>query len=115
MVLMVGALNVSPAFAAAAAEVPVVGGVFRVLTVRNYQETNEDRTLTVEQPVVEGESAIYYKDFKYKPVGHHEMAILQTMPNVLMTPHTAFFTDEAVGDMVRYSIEHCVNTVRNGR
>ena len=58
MVVMVGALNVSPAFAAAAAEVPVVGGVFRVLTVRNYQETNGDRTLTVEQPVVEGESAL---------------------------------------------------------
>lgn len=58
MVLMIGALNVSPAFAAAAAEVPVVGGVFRVLTVRNYQETNDDRTLTVEQPVVEGESAL---------------------------------------------------------
>ena len=58
MVLMVGALNVSPAFAAAAAEVPVVGGVFRVLTVRNYQETNEDRTLTVEQPAVDGESAL---------------------------------------------------------
>ena len=58
--------------------------------------------------VVEGESAIYYKDFKYKPVGHHEMAILQAMPNVIMTPHTAFFTDEAVGDMVRYSIEHCI-------
>ena len=61
--------------------------------------------------VVDGESAIYYKDFKYRPVGHHEMAILQAMPNVLMTPHTAFFTDEAVGDMVRYSIEHCVKNV----
>lgn len=59
--------------------------------------------------VIEGETAIYYKDFKYRPVGHHEMAILQAMPNVLMTPHTAFFTDEAVGDMVRYSIEHCIN------
>ena len=58
--------------------------------------------------VVEGESAIYYKDFKYKPVGHHEMAILQAMPNVIMTPHTAFFTDEAVGDMIRYSIEYCI-------
>ena len=58
--------------------------------------------------VIEGESSIYYKDFKYRPVGHHEMAILQAMPNVIMTPHTAFFTDEAVGDMVRYSIEHCV-------
>ena len=57
-VLMIGALNVSPAFAAAAADVPVVGGVFRVLTVRNYEETNDDRTLTVEQPVVDGESAL---------------------------------------------------------
>ncbi len=61
--------------------------------------------------VVENETAIYYKDFKYRPVGHHEMAVLQAMPNVLMTPHTAFFTDEAVGDMVRYSMEHCVKTV----
>lgn len=58
--------------------------------------------------VVNGEGAIYYKDFKYRPACHHEMAILQAMPNVIMTPHTAFFTDEAVGDMVRYSIEHCV-------
>lgn len=62
--------------------------------------------------VVEGETAVYYKDFKYCPVGHHEMAILQAMPNVLMTPHTAFFTDEAVDDMVRYSIEHCIKTIK---
>ena len=30
------------------------------------------------------------------------------MPNVLMTPHTAFFTDEAVSDMIEYSIRSCI-------
>lgn len=58
--------------------------------------------------VVEHETGIYYKDFKYQPVAHHEMAILKAMPNVLMTPHTAFFTDEAVGNMVEYSLKSCV-------
>lgn len=62
--------------------------------------------------VLEKESAIYYKDFKYKPVCHHEMAVLHAMPNVLMTPHIAFFTDEAVSDMIEYSITSCIATVK---
>lgn len=64
--------------------------------------------------VIENEGKIYYKDFKYKPVGHHEMAVLNAMPNVLMTPHTAFFTDKAVGDMVELSIKSCVDTINGG-
>lgn len=64
--------------------------------------------------VIENEGKIYYKDFKYKPVGHHEMAVLNAMPNVLMTPHTAFFTDQAVGDMVEFSIKSCVQTINGG-
>lgn len=62
--------------------------------------------------VVENESHIYYQDFKYTPVCHHEMAVLNAMPNVLMTPHTAFFTDEAVSDMIEYSITSCLATVQ---
>ena len=58
--------------------------------------------------VLEGEQAIYYNDLKTKPAGHREMAVLSAMPNVLMTPHTAFFTDEAVSDMVEHSIASCV-------
>jgi phosphoglycerate dehydrogenase-like enzyme len=54
------------------------------------------------------EGKIYYHDYKYRPTGNHQMAILQAMPNVLMTPHTAFFTEEAVEDMIRYSIENCL-------
>lgn len=57
--------------------------------------------------VVEEEGKIYYRDFKYQPVGHHAMAVLSAMPNVLMTPHTAFFTDEAVSDMIEHSIKSC--------
>lgn len=61
--------------------------------------------------VIEGEGSIYYKDFKHRPVAHHQLAVLQAMPNVLMTPHTAFFTEEAVGDMVEFSIKSCRQTV----
>ena len=42
------------------------------------------------------------------------MAVLKAMPNVLMTPHTAFFTDEAVADMIRCSIESCMAEVQGG-
>ena len=70
--------------------------------------------LPISLDVIENEGKIYYKDFKYKPVGHHEMAVLNAMPNVLMTPHTAFFTDKAVGDMVELSIKSCVDTINGG-
>ncbi len=55
--------------------------------------------------VLENETAIYYRDFKGRPVPHREMNTLASMPNVLLTPHTAFFTREAVADMVEYSLQ----------
>lgn len=56
--VLTGSLNLSPGFAAAAADVPVIGGVFRVLTVRNFEEANGDRTVELEQPAVAGDSAL---------------------------------------------------------
>jgi hypothetical protein len=47
-------LNLSPTFASAAADMPVVGGLLRVLTVRSYTAQDQDRTLTVSQPAVSG-------------------------------------------------------------
>lgn len=58
--------------------------------------------------VIEGDREIYYRDYKYKTIPHREMAILNSMPNVLMMPHMAFYTDQAVDDMVRNSLESCV-------
>lgn len=57
-VVVVGALNVSPTMASAAADIPVLGGLFRVLTVRSFTDENSDRTLEVEQPAVEGCDAL---------------------------------------------------------
>jgi len=57
LVLLFGGLNLFPTFASAAADVPVLGGLFRVMTVRGYRSENEDRTLTVSEPAVSGGGA----------------------------------------------------------
>lgn len=54
LVLVVGTLNVSPTVAAAAADVPVLGSLFQVLTVRSYTRQNEDYTEEVRQPGLSG-------------------------------------------------------------
>lgn len=61
--------------------------------------------------VVENETEIYYKDFKGQPLAHRQMAVLREFPNVIMTPHTAFYTDMAVSDMVEHSILSCLKYV----
>lgn len=58
--------------------------------------------------VVENETGLYYNDFKGEPIPNRELAVLKSYPNVLVTPHTAFYTDQAVSDMVENSIKSCV-------
>ena len=57
-VVLVGGLNLSPAFAAAAAEAPVLGGLFQVLTIRNYEMTQDGIHYQVAAPEVEADSAL---------------------------------------------------------
>ena len=54
--------------------------------------------------VIDGDRNIYYRDHKNELIVHHEMAILNSMPNVLMLPHAAYFTDQALEDMVHNSL-----------
>ncbi|MBQ0043225.1 MAG: lactate dehydrogenase [Lachnospiraceae bacterium] len=56
--------------------------------------------------VIENELGIFYGDYKYKNIGHREMSILKDIPNVLMLPHMAFYTENAISDMVEHSICH---------
>ena len=58
LVVLVGALNLSPAMAAAAAEVPVLGGFFRVLTVRDFHQEEDGIQYDVNVPGIESESDI---------------------------------------------------------
>lgn len=61
--------------------------------------------------VIEGEGNIYYKDMKCEILSNRELAILSSYPNVILTPHTAFYTDQAVSDMVENSILSCISFV----
>lgn len=65
--------------------------------------------------VVENESHLYYKEYKNEVINHRQLAILRSFPNVLLTPHTAFFTNQAVSDMVEYSIMSSKATYENQR
>ncbi|MDD7739048.1 MAG: D-isomer specific 2-hydroxyacid dehydrogenase family protein [Fusicatenibacter sp.] len=64
--------------------------------------------------VVENELGIFYGDYKYQVIGHRQISILKDMPNVLFTPHMAFYTEQAVSDMVEHSIESIVAEASGG-
>lgn len=52
----------------------------------------------------EGDRSIYYRDKKGEQLKSRYMSILNGLPNVIMTPHMAFYTDHSVSDMVEQSI-----------
>lgn len=55
--------------------------------------------------VIEHESGLYYNDLKGQVLSNRHLAVLKSFPNVIVTPHTAFYTDQAVSDMVENSIK----------
>ncbi|NUT18031.1 MAG: lactate dehydrogenase [Hamadaea sp.] len=59
--------------------------------------------------VLEGEEGVFYADFRHRPVPNRALLRLQQLPNVLVSPHTAYFTDHALRDAVENSLMNCVN------
>ena len=57
--------------------------------------------------VIEDEFGLYYNDLKSEVLSKRDLYILRGFPNVIVTPHMAFYTDQAVSDMVKHSIESC--------
>ena len=58
--------------------------------------------------VVEGEEGIFYADCRDRPVESKTLLRLQELPNVLVSPHTAYYTDHALSDTVENSIINCL-------
>lgn len=54
--------------------------------------------------VVEHESGLYYFNRMGEPLHNPKLAILRSYSNVLVSPHTAFYTEEAVANMAENSI-----------
>lgn len=58
--------------------------------------------------VVEGEEGIFYADRRDTPIAGGHLPRLQGMPNVLISPHTAYYTDHALTDTVENSLINCL-------
>ena len=52
----------------------------------------------------EGEVGLYYLNKETQRLDNDNMAILKSFPNVILSPHMAFYTEQAVSDMVENSI-----------
>ncbi|WP_039658242.1 D-isomer specific 2-hydroxyacid dehydrogenase family protein [Clostridium tyrobutyricum] len=91
-------------------------GVFIINTARGSLINTDDLIDGIEKKkiggvaldVIENESNIYYNDLKCQVLDNRDLAILKSYPNVIVTPHTAFYTDQAVSDMVENSILSCI-------
>ncbi len=59
--------------------------------------------------VVEGEEGIFYDDHRQTPPEDEVLLRLQAMPNVLITPHTAYYTDHALRDTIESSLVNCLD------
>lgn len=58
--------------------------------------------------VLEGEDGIFYADCRGQPIDSGPLSTLQRMPNVVISPHTAYYTDHALSDMVENSVTNCL-------
>ena len=58
--------------------------------------------------VIEDELGMYSYNRKSDILSKRDLYVLRGFPNVIVTPHMAFYTDQAVSDMVKHSIESCI-------
>jgi D-specific alpha-keto acid dehydrogenase len=59
--------------------------------------------------VLEGEEGIFYADCRSKAIDNALLLRLQELPNVLISPHTAYYTDHALRDTVENTIVNCLS------
>lgn len=55
--------------------------------------------------VVEDEKKMYYSDYREVRLQNRKYMLLKGYPNIYITPHLAFFTNEGVSEMVLHSLE----------
>ncbi|TKO86930.1 D-lactate dehydrogenase VanH-A, partial [Enterococcus faecalis] len=56
--------------------------------------------------VLEGEEEVFYSDCTQNPLDNQFLLKLQRMPNVIIPPHTAYYTEQALRDTVEKTIKN---------
>lgn len=59
--------------------------------------------------VVEGEEGVFYSDCSHKPLSNPFLSKLSGMPNVTVTPHTAYYTGRVLYDTVEKTLTNCLD------
>ncbi len=59
--------------------------------------------------VLEGEEGIFYADCRDRHIDNEALVRLQRLPNVLISPHSAYYTEHALHDTVEHSLINCMN------
>lgn len=80
------------------------GGILDTRAVFNALKVGKISTIAID--VYEEENAILRKDMYSKELGNKEFEELLTMENVIYTTHTAFYTDEAISNMIETTFEN---------
>jgi D-lactate dehydrogenase len=65
--------------------------------------------------VIENEIGIFHNDRRLDILTHRELAILRAFPNVIVTTHSAFYTDQAVSDMVEVGLRSLAGFLTTGQ
>jgi D-specific alpha-keto acid dehydrogenase len=63
--------------------------------------------------VLEGEEGLFYVDCTTRPVDNQFLLRLKQLPNAIVTPHTAYYTERALYDTVERTLMNCLRFERN--
>lgn len=61
----------------------------------------------------ENEPEVIHIDHNYNVIKNRDLLILKAYPNVIVTPHAAFYTDQVSYDMVHCSLESLKELINN--
>lgn len=63
----------------------------------------------------ENEQGLYYLNLEREQITNHDRALLMSFPNVILSPHMAFYTGEAVSDMVGNAMKGLLAFEKEGK
>jgi len=63
--------------------------------------------------VLEGEEGLFYADCTTRPIVNHFLLRLLRLPNAIVTPHTAYYTERALYDTVERTLLNCLRFERS--
>jgi D-specific alpha-keto acid dehydrogenase len=65
--------------------------------------------------VLESEEGTFYFDHSQNVALNPLLVRLQQLPNVVITPHTAYYTDHALRDIIETTLDNCLLFLRDAR